>query len=140
MVNIIIDNLNNDDNKGVKLYEYKFIFNDANKEQQSFIEDRFIDWSWNLGLNIVHLKKVCENSLVKYIFLSPIPFQDKDMIDWSEEDLKRNIVTKLVGKEQFISEFLYSDCNVDTLNIFFYDHNENKYSVEVSKYSEILRT
>jgi len=82
-------------------------------------------------------KKVQEDSLIKYIFQSPIPFEDKDIEDWSDEDLDNNIVTKLVGKEQFFSQFLFSECDVETLDIFFHDSNENKYTVEVSKYSSM---
>ena len=134
---IIIDNLDDEDYEGINLYQYRLSFDNANAEQQSYIEEVFDDWSWGMGLNIAHLKKVQEDSLIKYIFQSPIPFEDKDIEDWSDEDIDNNIVTKLVGKEQFFSQFLFSECDVETLDIFFHDPNENKYTVEVSKYSSM---
>ena len=90
-----------------------------------------------MGLNIAHLKKVTENQLITYIFQSPISFEDKDIENWSDKDIDNNIVTKLVGKEQFFSQFLFSECDVETLDIFFHDTSENKYAVEVSKYSSM---
>jgi hypothetical protein len=135
---IIINNLDDEVYVGDNLHEYKLTFENANTEQQSFIEAVFDDWSWGMGLNIAHLKKVQENSLVIYIFQSPISFVDKDIQDWADEDIESNILTKLVGKEQFFSQFLFSECNVETLNILFHDPNENKYNVEVSKYSSMI--
>jgi hypothetical protein len=97
----------------------------------------FDDWSWSMGLNIAHLKKVTEDRLITYIFQSPIFFEDKDIQSWSDEDIDNNIVTKLVGKEQFFSQFLFSECGVETLDIFFHDPSEKKYVVDVSKYSSM---
>ena len=90
-----------------------------------------------LELNIAHLKKVQEDSITQYIFKSPIPFADKDIQDWNDEDIENNLVTKLVGKEQFFSQFLFSECEVEKLNILFYDSNDAKYNVEISKYSSM---
>ena len=135
---IIIDNLDDEDYEDIKLFEYKLSCDNTNAEQQSYIEEVFDDWSWSMGLNIAHLKKVTEDQLITYIFQSPISFVDKDIQDWADEDIESNILTKLVGKEQFFSQFLFSECNVETLNILFHDPNENKYNVEVSKYSSMI--
>lgn len=42
---IIIDNLDDEDYEDIKLFEYKLSFDNANAEQQSYIEEVFDDWS-----------------------------------------------------------------------------------------------
>ena len=90
---IIIDNLDDEDYEDIKLFEYKLSFDNANAEQQSYIEEVFDDWSWSMGLNIAHLKKVTENQLIAYIFQSPISFEDKDIENWSQA-LKNRLVAE----------------------------------------------
>ena len=46
---IIIDNLDDEDYEGIKLFEYKLSFDNANTEQQSYIEEVFDDWSLEYG-------------------------------------------------------------------------------------------
>ena len=91
-----------------------------------------------MGLNIAELKVSLDGEQTKFIFKSPKPFEDKDDEDWDENDIENNILTKLIGKEQFVPNFEFSECGVDELEISFFDDKGEEYEVEVDKYSSII--
>ena len=134
----IIDNMDDEDFKGKTLFTYTFAFKDMNKEQKDFVIAQFDDWSWGMGLNIAELKVSLDGEQTKFIFKSPKPFEDKDDEDWDENDIENNILTKLIGKEQFVPNFEFSECGVDELEISFFDDKGEEYEVEVDKYSSII--
>ena len=66
-------------------------------------------------------------------------FELKDDENWTDKDLEKNLLTKLVGKEQFISQFEFFETSIAELPIKFIDDQKNKYKVEVSKYSSLIK-
>jgi len=130
--------MDDEDFKGQTLFTYTFAFKNMNKEQKDFVIAQFNDWSWAMGLHIAELIVSLEGEQTKFTFKSPKPFEDKDDEDWDENDIENNILTKLIGKEQFIPNFEFSECGVDKLEINFFDDKGEEYEVEVDKYSSII--
>ena len=135
----IIDNVEDAEFEGLELFEYKFLFKEMNKEQEDFALSQFEDWDWDEGLHIAELYIQRENNASEFIFKSPKPFEDKESTDWTSEDIENNILTKLVGKEQFIPTFQFSECGLDQLQITFFDHENNAFDVSVDKYSSLTK-
>ena len=135
----LIDNLDDEDFENVKLYTYTFLFKDMNEDQKQYAIDQFHDWDWGQGLYIAELIFEKKENYSKFTFKSPKKFEDKDSNDWNDNDLQNNLLTKLIGKEQFISTFSFSDCNLHDLEISFFDNDATEYNVEVSKFSSIMK-
>ena len=135
----IIDYLDDEEFENVKLYTYSFNFENINDNQKNEIIDLFNDWDWESGLHIAELAISKDNNNTIFTFKSPKKFELKDDENWTDKDLEKNLLTKLVGKEQFISQFEFSETSITELPIKFIDDQENKYKVEVSKYSSLLK-
>ena len=135
----IIDNMDDEDFEGIDLFTYTFLFKNMNDEQKEYVVSQFHDWDWSMGLHIAELKITKENEITKFIFKSPKLFEDKDSPDWNDDDIQNNILTKLVGKEQFIPTFQFSECGVDELEISFIDDQNLDYKVEVNKFSSLTK-
>jgi len=128
---------NSDDFEGLELFEYTFKFEDINDEQIEQIIYYFKDWDWEQGLHISELNVDKNNNITSFIFKSGKYFEFKDEEKWTEEDLHKNLLTRLIGKEQFIP--LFQDLEIDSSKIKFLDNNKTEYSVEVSKYSSLIK-
>lgn len=135
----LIDNINDEDFKGKTLFTYTFVFKNMNKEQKDFVIAQFDDWSWGMGLHIAELKVSLDDEQTKFIFKSPKTFEDKDDKDWNENDIENNILTKLIGKEQFVPSFQFSECGVEELKISFFDDKGKEYEVKVDKFSSLIQ-
>ena len=128
---------NSDDFEGLELFEYTFKFEDINDEQIEQIIYYFKDWDWEEGLHISELNVDKNNNITSFIFKSGKYFEFKDEEKWTEEDLDKNLLTKLIGKGQFIP--LFQNLEIDSSKIKFLDNNKTEYSVEVSKGSSLIK-
>lgn len=135
----IIDYLDDEEFDNIKLYIYSFYFENMNEDQKNDVINLFNDWDWESGLHIAELSISKDSDNTIFTFKSPKIFELKDDEKWTDEDLEKNLLTKLIGKEQFISHFEFFDSDVAQLNIKFIDNQSNKYKVEVSKYSSLLK-
>ena len=135
----IIDYLDDEEFENVKLYTYSFNFENINDNQKNEIIDLFNDWDWESGLHIAELAIYKDNNNTIFTYKSPKMFELKDDENWTDNDLEKNLLTKLVGKEQFISQFEFFETSIAELPIKFVDDQENKYKVEVSKYSSLVK-
>ena len=136
---IIIGNLDDEDFENVQLFTYSFLFKDMTEDQKQYAIYQFQDWGWGQGLHIAELVFEKDGNNSKFTFKSPKKFEDKDSNEWNEDDIENNLITKLVGKEQFIPTFGFSDCDLDELEITFFDNKGTEYEVEVNKYSSITK-
>ncbi len=128
---------NSDDFEGLELFEYTFKFEGINDEQIEQIIYYFKDWDWEQGLHISELNVDKNNNITSFIFKSGKYFEFKDEEKWTEEDLDKNLLTRLIGKEQFIP--LFQDLEIDSSKIKFLDNDKTEYAVEVSKYSSLIK-
>lgn len=133
----IIDNLEEDEFKGKDLFTYSFSFKKMNEAQKEYVTNLFHDWDWEEGLHIAELIIDTTPNDTKFVFKSGKSFEDKDWDQWDENDLENNILTKLIGKGQFISQFQFSECQVEEIEISFFDNKGIEYNVEVSKDSSL---
>lgn len=83
------------------------------------------------------MDRLSRNKRVSSLVL--MDMEDKDSHEWNEDDIKNNLLTKLIGKEQFIPTFTFSDCGLHDLDITFFDNDKNEYTVEVNKFSSIIK-
>ncbi len=72
------------------------------------------------------------------------PNQDDDGDEFldpnKKADLEGNIYYRLIGKEQFFSNLCYTDVDFDdNVKAFFVDHEKNKWSADISKYSGLTK-
>ena len=135
----IIDYMDDDEFEDVKLNTYSFYFENMSEDQKNDVINLFNDWDWESGLYIAELIISKNNQNTVFTFKSPKDFEYKDDESWTDEDLDKNLLTKLVGKEQFISHFQFFDSGVDELDTKFVDHKNVKYKVESSKYSSLIK-
>ena len=59
--------------------------------------------------------------------------KDESGEDWDDKDLAQNIVTRLLGKEQFFCG-LWSTGNFEDKEVVFVDDENNKWEVTIDKY------
>ena len=135
----IIDYLDDEEFEDVKLYTYSFNFENMNDDQKNDVINLFNDWDWESGLHVAELAISKDGDSTIFTFKSPKTFELKDDEKWTDEDLDNNLLTKLIGKEQFISHFEFFETDVAELITKFVDDQKNKYKVEVSKYSSLLK-
>ena len=135
----IIDYLDDEEFENVQLYTYSFNFKNMNDDQKNDVINLFNDWDWESGLHVAELAISKDSDSTIFTFKSPKIFELKDDENWTDEDLDKNLLTKLVGKEQFISQFEFFETSIAELPIKFVDDQKNKYKVEVSKYSSLLK-
>ena len=137
--------------EGQNLYEYRIIFYSINKKQRQWLISHFQDYSWDQGLSIaecdvspmpkVSLFKSFSNNVadIEFKFKSSKTFEDKEPDEWSESDLEKNLLTRLIGKEQFFSNIAYSEEGLEDKKATFFDGNNDEYIVEMSKYSSMIK-
>ena len=79
----------------------------------------FNDWDWESGLHVAELAISKDSDSTIFTFKSPKIFELKDDENWTDEDLDKNLLTKLVGKEQFISHFEFLKLVLQNLPLNF---------------------
>ena len=137
-----------EDYEGNLLYDYRMIFYSINKKQRDYLIHHFQEYSWGMGLAIAHctvsempkvgfLKSFSNNEAdIEFQFKSVKRYTHKDD-EWTQTDLEELLDTRLVGKEQFLSNIFYSDQGLEVKNIKFYDQENTVYKIEISKYGGI---
>ena len=102
-----------EDYEGQTLHEFRLIFHSISKKQRQWLVSHFQDYAWDGGLCIAQcfvskmpkvglLKSFSNNDTdVEFKFTSIKPFKDKDLTEWTEEDLEEILDTRLIGEEQF---------------------------------------
>lgn len=125
------------------------IFYSINKKQRDYLIYHFKDYSWEEGLAIAHctvsempkvgfLKSFSNNEAdIEFQFKSVKRYAHKNDVEWTETDLEELLDTRLVGKEQFLSNIFYSAQGLEEKSIKFYDQEQTLYNIEISKYSGI---
>ncbi len=125
-------------------YHYEFLFKDINSKQIKSLKSGFDEYTWDMGFAVTDFKYKEEGDLFKILFESKKYFNnDNEDDDWDDQDFAQNIVTRILGKEQFICNELWShDEPFEEKDIVFIDDKQNEWSVEVGKYgglNQILR-
>jgi len=131
----IIDN--SDDFENVKLYSYQFLFYDVNKEQVDCLIAQMQDYDWDAGFAINECFLTKDDEKIIFKFTSSKAFDDKDIENWTDEDLDKNLITRMIGKEQFFSGIFFSELGIEDKRVVFVDSNNNEYNVTISKYSDL---
>jgi hypothetical protein len=123
-------------------YHYEFHFKDINSKQIKSLKSGFEGYTWDSGFAVTDFEYKEEGDLFKILFESKKYFNNEDD-DWDDQDFAQNIVTRLLGKEQFICSELWSqDEPFEEKDIVFIDDKQYEWSVEVGKHgglNQILR-
>ncbi len=131
----IIDN--SEDFENVKLYSYQLLFYDVKKEQIDYLIAQMQDYDWDAGFAISECFLTKDDEKIIFKFTSSKAFDDKDEENWTEEDLDENLLTRMIGKEQFFSGIFFSELGIEDKRVVFVDSNNNEYNVAISKYSDL---
>jgi hypothetical protein len=118
-------------------YHYEFHFKDINSKQIKSLKSGFEGYTWDMGFAVTDFEFKEEGDLFKILFESKKYFNNEDD-DWDDQDFAQNIVTRILGKEQFICSELWShDEPFEEKDIVFIDDKQNEWSVEVGKHGEL---
>ncbi len=131
----IIDN--SEDFENVKLYSYQLLFYDVKKEQIDYLIAQMQNYDWDAGFAISECFLTKDDEKIIFKFTSSKAFDDKDEENWTEEDLDENLLTRMIGKEQFFSGIFFSELGIEDKRVVFVDSNNNEYNVAISKYSDL---
>jgi len=131
----IIDN--SEDFENVKLYSYQLLFYDVKKEQIDYLIAQMQDYDWDAGFAISECFLTKDDEKIIFKFTSSKAFDDKDIENWTDEDLDKNLITRMIGKEQFFSGIFFSELGIEDKRVVFVDSNNNEYNVTISKYSDL---
>ncbi len=131
----IIDN--SEDFENVKLYSYQLLFYDVKKEQIDYLIAQMQDYDWDAGFAISECFLTKDDEKIIFKFTSSKAFDDKDEENWTEEDLDENLLTRMIGKEQFFSGIFFSELGIEDKRVVFVDSNNNEYNVAISKDSDL---
>jgi len=101
----IIDN--SEDFENVKLYSYQLLFYDVKKEQIDYLIAQMQDYDWDAGFAISECFLTKDDEKIIFKFTSSKAFDDKDEENWTEEDLDENLLTRMIGKEQFFLVYFF---------------------------------
>ena len=115
-------------------YHYEFHFKDISNKQIKSLKTQFEEYTWDMGFAVTDFEYKEEGDLFKILFESKKYFDNEDD-DWDDQDFAQNIVTRILGKEQFICSALWSvEESFEEKDIVFIDDKQNEWSVEVDKY------
>lgn len=131
----IIDN--SEDFENVKLYSYQLLFYDVKKEQIDYLIAQMQNYDWDAGFAISECFLTKDDEKIIFKFTSSKAFDDKDEENWTEEDLDENLLTRMIGKEQFFSGIFFSELGIEDKRVVFVDSNNNEYNVDISKDSDL---
>ena len=134
---IIVDNISDFD--GEELYSYKLIFFNINDLQLDFLIAHIDDYAWENGLAISKCTLTKDKEKCEFSFKSIKNFEYKEEEDWQEEDLDKNLLTRMIRKEQFLSNIFYKSIDIEEKKVIFVDDNGKDYEVEISKYSGLTK-
>lgn len=125
-----------------------------NKKQIQAIQSTFEEYEWDMGFAVEEtIANEISNNKLLIQFVSPKKFKEIQFAHATEDDLNNNLYTRIVGKEQFISN-LFFNIGEDVMNNgeirgFFVNlgeasaerqiNSENVYEIDFDKYGE-LRT
>ena len=93
----------------------------------------FDEYTWDMGFAVTKFEFKEDGNSFKIAFDSKKYF-DAEVDDWGDRDLAQNIVTRLVGKEQFFCNLWSSGHNLEDREIIFVDDRDNSWAVEISKF------
>jgi hypothetical protein len=127
---------NSEDYDGAKIYEYEMIFLDLNETQYDFLISHFDDYSWSSGLAINEGFVESNGNRTVFRFTSIKKFDFKNSEEMADDDLELNLITRLIGKEQFFSNMFFEGIGLEEKSITFISGDE-KYKVTISKYSDM---
>jgi len=82
-------------------YHYEFHLKDLNGKQIKHMKSEFEEYTWDMGFAVTDFEYKQEGDIFKILFDSKKYF-DMEKEDWDDQDLAQNIVTRILGKEQFI--------------------------------------
>ena len=112
---------------------------DLNGKQIKHIKSEFEDYSWDMGFAVTDFEYKQEGDIFKILFDSKKYF-DMKKEDWDDQDLAQNIVTRILGKEQFICSTLWStDYDFEEKDIVFIDDKQNEWAVEIGKHGDLSK-
>ena len=117
-------------------YHYELHFKELNDDQISEMKEMFEDYTWDMGLAVSKFDYKKDGKTFKILFDSKKYFdmqKDESGEDWDDKDLAQNIVTRLLGKEQFFCG-LWSTGNFEDKEVVFVDDENNKWEVTIDKY------
>jgi len=123
-----------EDYEGVELFDYQLMFDNISDDQQEYLIGHFDNYSWDMGLAISEGFVETDGSKTVFKFNTPKSFALKDESEWTGNDLENNLLTRLVGKEQFFSNMFFDEMGMEDIEITFIS-GADKYKVELSKYS-----
>lgn len=127
---------NSEDYDGTKIYVYEIIFLDLNEAQYDFLISHFDDYSWSSGLDINEGFVESDGNRTLFRFTSTKKFDFKDSEEMTDDELELNLMTRLIGKEQFFSNMFFEGIGLEEKSIIFINGDE-KYKVTPSKYSDM---
>lgn len=125
-------------------YSYCLVVKNVNDKQQKICQEIFEDYKWESGLDV---HKVIVDQLIGKNLV--IQFVSHKNFDLDDDSIGKNIVHRLLGKDQFISN-LYYTFEFDSAEAWFAvlggasdkrdKENEVVYQIEFSKYGELQKT
>ena len=120
-----------------------------NKKQIQAIQSTFEEYEWDMGFAVEEtIANDISNDKLLIQFVSPKKFKEIQFGHDTEDDLNSNLYTRIVGKEQFISN-IYFNIGEDVMNNgeirgFFVNlgeasaerqiNSENVYEIDFDKY------
>ena len=116
-------------------YQYELIIKGLNDEQIKYIKSQFEEYTWDMGFAVIDYLYKHDGDLFKIVFDSKKYF-DADDKDFDDKALAQNIVSRIIGKEQFICNVFW-DSDLEEKDIVFIDDKKNEWVVEVGKYGDI---
>jgi ankyrin repeat protein len=117
-------------------YHYELHMKSLNEDQIAYIKAEFDEYTWDMGFAVTKFEFKEDGNLFKIVFDSKKYF-DAEVGDWSDRDLAQNIVTRLVGKEQFFCNLWVSGHNFEDQDIVFVDDRNYSWAVEISKFGRL---
>ena len=114
-------------------YHYELHMKSLNEDQIAYMKAEFDEYTWDMGFAVTKFQFKEDGNSFKIAFDSKKYF-DADVDDWGDRDLAQNIVTRLVGKEQFFCNLWSSGHNLEDREIIFVDNRDNSWAVEISKF------
>ena len=114
-------------------YHYELHMKSLNEDQIAYMKAEFDEYTWDMGFAVTKFEFKEDGNSFKIAFDSKKYF-DAEVDDWGDRDLAQNIVTRLVGKEQFFCNLWSSGHDLEDREIIFVDNRDNSWAVEISKF------
>lgn len=83
--------------------------NSLNKKEIEAIQSTFEEYEWDMGFAVEEtIANEISNNKLLIQFVSPKKFKEVQFGHATEDDLDKNLYTRIVGKEQFISNIFFN--------------------------------